>query len=96
MNWVAVFIANLNTWSNLAISTHKLGVVSTDTKFIQGSTSNYKLAVKISAKNSKAWVYEKCSKQNVLKWRWNSTEQSTKLMKVKIWQNWLHMLMNVL
>jgi hypothetical protein len=38
----------------MTIPTHKLGTVSGSTKFIQGSTSYQQLAVKISAKNSKA------------------------------------------
>ena len=80
----------------MAISTHKLGIVSAATKFIQGSTSNHQLAVKISTKNSKAWIYEKFSKQNVLRWRWNSTEQTTILMKLKISQNIHHMLKKIL
>ena len=51
----------------MTISLHKLGIVSEATKFTQGSTSDQKLAVKISDKNSKACIYEKCSKQNMIK-----------------------------
>ena len=39
-----------------------MGIVSTTTKFTQGSTSDQQLAVKISGKNSKIWIHEKYSK----------------------------------
>ena len=41
---------------------HKLEIVSTTTTFTQGSTSDQKLAVKLSGKNSKAWMHETYSK----------------------------------
>ena len=41
---------------------HKLEIVSATTTFTQGRTSDQKLAVKISGKNSKAWMHETYSK----------------------------------
>ena len=41
---------------------HKLEIVSATTTFTQGSTSDQKLAVKISGKNSKSWMYKTYSK----------------------------------
>ena len=35
--------------------------------FTKGSNSSQKLTVKISDKNNKAFIHEKCSKQKVLK-----------------------------
>ena len=46
---------------NLTISNHKLETISSDTKFTQGSTSDKKVVVKISDKNSKAYIQEKYS-----------------------------------
>ena len=46
----------------MTISIHKLGTDSAATKFIPRSKSNQKLAVKISDKNSKAWMHETYSK----------------------------------
>ena len=55
----------------MTISTHKLGTDSVATKFIQGSTSNQKLAVKILDKNSKASIHEKYSNQGMFKKKMN-------------------------
>ena len=68
----------------MTILIHKLRIDSVATKFIQGSTSNQQLAIKSLAKNSKAWIHEKYSKQIICKQRWISTEQTTTLMKLKI------------
>ena len=51
----------------MTISLHKLGIVSEATKFTQGSTSDQKLAVKISDKNSKVYIHEKYSNQIMFK-----------------------------
>jgi hypothetical protein len=51
----------------LIIQLHKIGTVYEATNFSPSSTSDQQLAVKISDKNSKACIYEKCSKQNMLK-----------------------------
>ena len=51
----------------MTISLHELGTVSEATKFVQGSTSDQQLAVKICDKNSKACIHEKCSKQNMFR-----------------------------
>ena len=67
----------------MTIWKHKLRIDSAATKFMQGSTSNQQLAVKSLAKNSKAWLHEKYSKQIMFKQRWISTEQTTTPMKLK-------------
>ena len=80
----------------MTILIRKLGTVSAATKFIKGSTSNQQLAVKSLAKNSKAWLQEKYSKQIMFNQRWISTEQTTLPIKLKISHNMIHMLMNIL
>ena len=45
----------------MTILLHELGTVYEATKFTQGSTSDKKLVVKISDKNSKAYIQEKYS-----------------------------------
>ena len=71
------------TWKNLIILKHKLRTESAATKFMQGSTSNPQLAVKSLAKNRKAWLHEKYSKQIMFKQRWISTKQTTTPMSSK-------------
>ena len=51
----------------MTIPTHKLGTFYGSTKFIQGSTSNYQLAIKIPEKNSEASIHEKSSNRSCLK-----------------------------
>ena len=96
MNWVVVFKGEMKSMKDLIILKHKLRTDSAATKFMQGSTSNQKLAVKSLTKNSKAWLHEKYSKQIMFKQRWISTEQTTTPMKLKISYNMLHMLTNIL
>ena len=92
---MAVLKAKRKAWKTLTILKHKLRTDSGATKFMQGSTSNQQLAVKSLAKNIKAWLHEKYSKQIMFKLRWISTEQTTTPMKLKISQNMLHMLKNI-
>ena len=93
---MAVFKSELKSMKYLTILKLKLIIDSAATKFMQGSTSNQQLAVKSLAKNSKAWLHEKYSKHIMFKQRWISIEQTTIPMKLKISQNMLHMLMNIL
>ena len=58
---MAIFSLCQNTWGCLIIQLHKIGTVYEATKFSPSSTSDQQLAVKISDKNSKACIYEKCS-----------------------------------
>ena len=51
----------------MTILIHKLRIDSAATKFIQGSTSNYQLAIKIPEKNSEASIHEKSSNRSCLK-----------------------------
>ena len=80
----------------MTISIHKLGRVSAATTFIPGSTSNQQLAVKISGKNSKACKHGKCSKQNMLKQRWNYPEQTTIVLNLTFLQRCLNTIINTL
>ena len=68
----------------MTIWKHKLRTDSAATKFMKGITSNLKLAGKSLAKNSKAWIHEKYSRQIMFKQSWISTEQTTTPMKLKI------------
>ena len=92
---MAVFKSEKKSMKTSTILKHKLRTDSAATKFMQGRISNQQLAVKSLAKNSKAWLHEKYSKQIMFKQIWISMEQTTTPMKLQISQNMPYMLMNI-